>query len=200
MSRINTGIVTAAAWLAVAAVPVLAQQRTLTPEQIAERERAYREELATPNPLEASESVWIEELTWIEVRDRIADGYTTAIIPTGGIEQNGPYLATGKHNVIVEALGPAIADKLGNALCAPIVPFVPEGKIDPPSGAMMYPGSITVRDETYQALLEDGLALGTRLHDPNGGPRISKAPAAALQTSCALSPNSASLCAYRSGR
>ena len=161
MSRINTGIVTAAAWLAVAAVPVLAQQRTLTPEQIAERERAYREELATPNPLEASESVWIEELTWIEVRDRIADGYTTAIIPTGGIEQNGPYLATGKHNVIVEALCPAIADKLGNALCAPIVPFVPEGNIDPPSGAMMYPGSITVRDETYQALLEDiGGSLG----------------------------------------
>ncbi len=95
------------------------------------------------------------------MRDRIADGHTTAIIPTGGIEQNGPYLATGKHNVILEALCPAIAEKLGNALCAPIVPFVPEGGIDPPSGAMRYPGSITVRDETYQALLEDiGGSLG----------------------------------------
>jgi creatinine amidohydrolase/Fe(II)-dependent formamide hydrolase-like protein len=161
MSRIPTGLVTMASWLAVAAVPAVAQQRTLTPEQVAERERAYQEELASPNPLEPSQSLWIEELTWLEVRDRIADGHTTAIIPTGGIEQNGPYLATGKHNVILEALCPAIAEKLGNALCAPIVPFVPEGGIDPPSGAMRYPGSITVRDETYQALLEDiGGSLG----------------------------------------
>ncbi|MEX2466692.1 MAG: creatininase family protein [Gemmatimonadota bacterium] len=137
---------------------VLAQA---TPEQMAERERQYQEELAMPNPIEASGSVWIEELTWLEVRDRIADGYTTAIVSTGGIEQNGPYLATGKHNVILEALCPAIAEKLGNALCAPIVAFVPEGSIDPPTGAMRYPGTITVRDETYLALLEDiGASLG----------------------------------------
>ena len=161
MSRIATGITAAAAWLALAAAPAFAQQRTPTPEQIAERERAYQEELAMPNPLEPSSSVWIEELTWLEVRDRIAGGATTAIVPTGGIEQNGPYLATGKHNVILEALCPAIAEKLGNALCAPIVPFVPEGDIDPPSGAMRYHGTITVRDETYQALLEDiGGSLG----------------------------------------
>jgi creatinine amidohydrolase len=147
--------------LAATAAPASAQQRQLTPEQIAERERAYQEELAMPNPLEALNSVWIEELTWLEVRDRIADGYTTAIVPTGGIEQNGPYLATGKHNVILEALCPAIAEKLGNALCAPIVAFVPEGNIDPPTGAMRYPGTITVRDETYEALLEDiGGSLG----------------------------------------
>lgn len=146
---------------AIVAAPLAAQQRAPSPEQIAERERAYQEELAMPNPLEPSSSVWIEELTWIEVRDRIAEGYTTAIVPTGGIEENGPYLATGKHNVILEALCPAIAEKLGNALCAPIVPFVPEGSIDPPTGAMRYPGSITVRDETYQALLEDiGGSLG----------------------------------------
>ncbi len=146
---------------AVVAAPAAAQQRAPTPEQIAERERAYQEELAMPNPLEPASSVWIEELTWLEVRDRIAEGHTTAIIPTGGIEQNGPYLTTGKHNVILEALCPAIAEKLGNALCAPIVPFVPEGSIDPPTGAMRYPGSITVRDETYQALLEDiGGSLG----------------------------------------
>ena len=65
-----------------------------------------QELLAAPNPLEASDSVWIEELTYIEVRDRIADGHTTVIISTGGIEQNGPYLATGKHNVILRSLCP----------------------------------------------------------------------------------------------
>ena len=71
----------------------------------------------------------------MEVRDRLAEGYSTAIISTGGIEENGPYLATGKHNVILRSLCPAIAGNLGNALCAPIVAFVPEGNLDPPSGS-----------------------------------------------------------------
>ena len=124
-------------------------------QQSADRERQIQEMLAAPNPLAASNSLWIEELTYIEVRDLIVGGFTTAIIPTGGIEQNGPYLATGKHNVILQSLCPAIAQDLGNALCAPIVGFVPEGSLDPPSGAMRFPGSITVRDETYHALLSD---------------------------------------------
>ena len=124
-------------------------------QQDADRETHIQELLAAPNPLEASDSVWIEELTYIEVRDRIADGHTTVIISTGGIEQNGPYLATGKHNVILRSLCPAIARDLGNALCAPVVGFVPEGNLDPPSGSMRFPGSITVRDETYHALLSD---------------------------------------------
>ena len=106
-------------------------------------------------PIAAGTSLWLEELTTLEIRDRIAAGSTTVIIPTGGIEENGPYLATGKHNLILEGLCPAIALRLGNALCAPIVKFVPEGDIDPPTGAMRYPGSISVRDETYVDLLDD---------------------------------------------
>jgi len=128
-----------------------------------DRELRAQRMLATPNPLAASDSLWIEDLTYMEVRDRIAGGSTTAIIPTGGIEENGPYLATGKHNVILRSLCPAIARDLGNALCAPVVGFVPEGSFDPPSGAMLFPGSFTVRDETYHALLSD-IADSLRLH------------------------------------
>ena len=124
-------------------------------QQGVDRQERARKMLATPNPIEASDSLWIEELTYMEVRDRIAEGYSTAIISTGGIEQNGPYLATGKHNVILRSVCPAIADELGNALCAPVVGFVPVGNLDPPSGSMLFPGSITVRDETYHALLVD---------------------------------------------
>ncbi len=124
---------------------------------MSDEERTARVErlMSAVNPLEPSDSAWIEELTYMEVRDRIAAGHTTAIIATGGIEENGPYLATGKHNVILQAVCPAIAAELGNALCAPIVRFVPEGNIDPPSGAMHFPGSFGVRDATYVALLED---------------------------------------------
>src|SRR5947207_5200109 len=83
----------------------------------------------TPRPIEAVDTVWIEELTWMEVRDALKAGKQTVIIPTGGVEQNGPYLATGKHNVVLRATAEAIARKLGDALVAPIVPFVPEGNI-----------------------------------------------------------------------
>jgi creatinine amidohydrolase/Fe(II)-dependent formamide hydrolase-like protein len=82
-------------------------------------------------------------------------GKDTAIVATGGIEQNGPYLAAGKHNIILRLTTEAIARKLGNALVAPIVPFVPEGDIDPPTQHMRYPSTISVTEGTYRALLAE---------------------------------------------
>jgi creatinine amidohydrolase/Fe(II)-dependent formamide hydrolase-like protein len=106
-------------------------------------------------PIEALDSVFIEELTWMEVRDALKAGKTTVIIPTGGVEQNGPYLATGKHNYVLRATTEAIARKLGNTLVAPTVAFVPEGDIDPPTSHMKYPGTISLTEETYERLLTD---------------------------------------------
>ncbi len=100
-------------------------------------------------------TVFSEEMTWEEVRDALKAGKTTIIIPTGGVEQNGPYVVTGKHNYIVRATSDAIARKLGNALVAPVVPFVPEGKIAPPTQHMKYPGTISVTEKTFRALLTD---------------------------------------------
>jgi len=101
------------------------------------------------SPIPASDSIFIEELTWMEVLDAIVAGKTTAIVGTGGIEPNGPYLATGKHNYVLQATTETIARKLGNALVAPIVKFVPE------AGWMEYPGTISLREETFQSLLAD---------------------------------------------
>jgi len=117
----------------------------------------------SPRPIDSFDSVWIEELTWMEVRDALGAGKTTALIVTGGVEQNGPYLATGKHSIILEATAEAIARKLGNALVAPIVSFVPEGDIDPPTSHMLYPGTISVRQETFRALLSD-IAMSLKSH------------------------------------
>ncbi len=114
------------------------------------------EELLTMDrPIAGIQSFWLEELTFLEIRDLIANGTTTVIIPTGGIEENGPYLTIGKHNLILEASCPAIAEKLGDALCAPVVKFVPGGNIDPPTGAMKFPGTISLNATTYEALLTD---------------------------------------------
>lgn len=117
----------------------------------------------SPRPIAAVDSVFIEDLTWMEVRDALKAGKNTVIVATGGVEQNGPYLVTGKHNVILRATTEAIARKLGNALVAPIVPFVPEGDIDPPSLHMKYPGTISVSEETFERLLVD-ICASLRAH------------------------------------
>jgi creatinine amidohydrolase/Fe(II)-dependent formamide hydrolase-like protein len=155
MDLFRSTVLTAASLLILALLSYDSAAQTNATTIDADRQRITNDKLAAPNPLDPGESLWIEKLTYIEVRDLISAGYTTAIIPTGGIEENGPYLVTGKHNVILRSLCPAIAVSLGNTLCAPIVAFVPEGNIDPPSGAMRFPGSFSVRDETYHALLED---------------------------------------------
>lgn len=107
------------------------------------------------NPLPPPNTVWLEEMTWMDVRDAIKAGKTTVIIPTGGVEPNGPWLVTGKHNYVLQANCEAIARKLGDALCAPIIKLVPEGSIDPPGGHMRSPGTISVRQETFRATLTD---------------------------------------------
>lgn len=109
----------------------------------------------TPNPLPPTDTVWLEQMTWMDVRDALAAGKRSVLIPTGGIEPNGPWVALGKHNVILQANCEAIARRLGNALCAPVIKHVPEGDIDPPTGHMRTPGTISLRDDTFRALLTD---------------------------------------------
>ena len=109
----------------------------------------------TPNPIPTPDTVFIEEMTWMDVRDAMKAGKTTMIITTGGIEPNGPWLALGKHNYVLRANCNAIARKLGNALCAPNIPFVPEGSIEPKSGHMTTVGTISLQQETFEALLTD---------------------------------------------
>src|SRR5262245_46981968 len=108
-----------------------------------------------PNPLPKADTVWLEEMTWMDVRDAMKAGKTTVIIPTGGFEPNGPWLALGKHNYVLHANCEAIARKMGNALCAPVIKHVPEGDIDPPTGHMTTPGTISLREDTFRALLTD---------------------------------------------
>ena len=108
-----------------------------------------------PNPLPATNSVWLEEMTWMDVRDALKAGKTNIIISTGGIEPNGPWLVTGKHNYVLHANCEAIARKMGNALCAPIVKYVPEGDIEKKTSHMASPGTISMREDTFRAVLRD---------------------------------------------
>ena len=103
---------------------------------------------------QASDSVFLEDLTWTEVRDALAAGTTTVIIPTGGTEQNGPHMVLGKHNFLVRYKAGEVARRLGNALVAPVMAYVPEGDVDPPTGHMRFPGTITTPPEVFEQVLE----------------------------------------------
>jgi creatinine amidohydrolase len=98
-------------------------------------------------------TVQLEDLTWTELRDQIHAGKTTIIIPIGGTEQSGPYVALGKHNVRVKVLSERIAEGLGNAIVAPVIAYVPEGGYAPPASHMRFPGTITVPDDVFEKTL-----------------------------------------------
>ena len=137
--------------LLVASVAVVAALAAPTPDPVSPDPNGK-------NPIAAAGGVFIADMTWMEVRDAMRSGTDTVIISTGGIEQNGPYLVANKHGVVLQAMTESIARELGNALVAPIVDFVPEGDIKPPTVHMKYPSTVSVREETYRALLTDIVA------------------------------------------
>ncbi len=106
--------------------------------------------LNMPRPIDMHDSVWIEDLTMMEVRDLLQAGKTSALILTGGIEENGPYLTTGKHNNVLRVMGESIARSLGNALVAPIVTLEPGNP-----ERVRTPGTVFLSQETYRAVLSD---------------------------------------------
>jgi creatinine amidohydrolase len=145
---------------------------------------------------QAPDTVFLEELTWTEVRDAIRSGKTTIILPTGGTEQNGPHMALGKHNARVKRLSEQIARRLGNALVAPVLAYVPEGPLAPPSGHMRFPGTITSPHEVFQGTLA-AAARSFKLHgfrdivflgDHGGSQADQKAVASRLNREWAATP------------
>ena len=122
--------------------------------------------LLRPVPGRAAEpapTVQLEELTWTQLRDRIAEGTTTVLVPIGGTEQSGPHMVLGKHNVRVRVLATRIAQRLGHTVVAPVLAYVPEGPVQPPGGHMRYAGTLSITDAAFEAVL-DGTARSLLQH------------------------------------
>lgn len=112
---------------------------------------------------QAPDSPYLEDLTWTEVAARTAAGSTTIIIPAGGVEQSGPAIALGKHNARARFLAGRIARRLGDALVAPVVSYVPEGELAPPTQHMRFPGTISIPSTVFRATIESA-AMSLKLH------------------------------------
>ena len=112
-------------------------------------------------------SVWIDDLTWVEVRDANTSSKTTAIIFVGSSEQNGPHMAIGKHNFIARYCAEQIAGKLGDALVYPVIPFAITGDAAAKSAHMRFPGSVTLPPDVFsgviRAVAQSALAAGFKL-------------------------------------
>src|SRR5437773_1040102 len=128
------------------------QRGPVSPEEQAARFAQRQAQLAAEvRPIDAIDSIWIEELTVLETRDAIKGGKTTGIIATGGVESNGPHLASGKHNFVLRSTAENIARKLGTALVAPIVTLEPYNVLQP-VGIGNWVG---LSQDTYKAVLID---------------------------------------------
>ncbi len=94
-------------------------------------------------------SVLLAELTWEEVAEAQAEGFSTVVFACGSTEQHGPHLPLAVDSMIGAALSHEVALRLGNALVAPVV------TVGCSEHHMAFPGSLTLREETFQAVVVD---------------------------------------------
>jgi creatinine amidohydrolase/Fe(II)-dependent formamide hydrolase-like protein len=133
--------------------------------------------VAADEPPASLPSIYIEDLTWPEVKAAITAGKTTAIIYAGSTEQNGAHMALGKHNFIAHYAAGEIAKRLGNALVYPTMPFAPTGSSELRTGHMRFPGSVSISDDLFlgviQQVAQSALAAGFKnvfiMGDHGGG-------------------------------
>src|SRR5215467_7669369 len=127
--------------------------------------------------------VEIALLTHTEIYDAIHNHQkTTVLIFNGGTEQRGPHAVLGGHTLIAQQLGPMIAQKLGNALVAPVLPF----SITTVDGKM--PGGVTLTADVFKrvneavgdSMVTNGFRDLVLMGDHGGGQRELSELAAAL--------------------
>lgn len=95
------------------------------------------------------EALLLEELAWTEIAERLSNGYQTAVLACGAIEQHGPHLPIGVDTYLGYSIAEGVARELGDALVAPTLrPGCSDHHMD-------FPGTISVSRETFVSLLED---------------------------------------------
>lgn len=100
-----------------------------------------------------SRSVELACHSWTEIDAAQKVGTRTVILPIGGTEQSGPYIAVGKHTVRAQFLADRIAQKVGHTFVAPAMAYVPEGSTTPRRSHMRFPGTLSLPPEVFSAVV-----------------------------------------------
>ena len=114
-----------------------------TPAKAPARPAAARQSAAAKKDL-----VEFEMMTWPEVKAAMAAGKTTALFYTGGTEQRGPQNVNGGHTLMGREIVRTIAQRLGNAIAMPVLPYTPN------NASADLPGTIGLTPELLGAILE----------------------------------------------
>jgi creatinine amidohydrolase len=113
-----------------------------------------------------------EMMTWPEVKKAIHEqGKTTALIYSGGTEQRGPQNVNGGHTLMGHATVVAIAEKLGNAIAAPVLPFsVNKANADLP-GTIGLTGPLfaAINEQVAEQMIKNGFKNIVLMGDHGGG-------------------------------
>ena len=119
----------------------------------------------------AQSKVDFEMMTWPEVKAAIAAGKTTALIYNGGTESRGPQNVNGGHTLMGHATVIAIAEKLGNAIAAPVLPFSPnEANAGLPGTIGLTPPIFAaVNERVAEQMIKNGFKNIVLMGDHGGG-------------------------------
>lgn len=91
----------------------------------------------------------LEFMTAPEIATAVESGFRTVIIPCGAIEQHGPHLSLSVDADHADYLGVLVAERMGNALVAPTI------RVGCSSHHMEFPGTISLRDTTFEMICHD---------------------------------------------
>lgn len=97
-------------------------------------------------------TVQLDELSWTQVQMVQRTGIDTVVLSVGSTEQHGPHMPLMTDALAGDVLAEAVARRLGDALAAPTLRF------GVASHHMPFPGTISLRKETFKAILHDYLS------------------------------------------
>jgi creatinine amidohydrolase/Fe(II)-dependent formamide hydrolase-like protein len=114
-----------------------------------------------------------EMMTWPEVKQALQSGKTTALVYNGGTEQRGPQNVNGGHTLMGHATVVAIAEKLGNAIAAPVLPFSVNNASATLPGTIGLTGPLfaSINEQVTEQLIKTGFKNVVLMGDHGGGQR-----------------------------
>jgi creatinine amidohydrolase len=127
--------------------------------------------LAAQSKTPRTDLVDFEMMTWVEVKYALEHGKTTALIYNGGTEQRGPQNVNGGHTLMGHATVVAIAQKLGNAIAAPVLPFSPNNANPnlPGTIGITAPLFAEINEQVAEQMIKNGFKNVVLMGDHGGG-------------------------------